>query len=37
MNVAELTAYAVEKGIDLVGITVKADILAKIKETDGGE
>ena len=37
MNLEELKAYAAEKEIDLTGITVKADVLAKIKETEGGE
>lgn len=34
MKVAELQAYAKEKGIDLDGATAKADILAKIKEAE---
>lgn len=33
MTVAELAAYAAEKGIDLAGCNKKAEILAKIKET----
>jgi len=37
MTVDELKAYAAEKEIDLTDITVKADILAKIKEAEGGE
>lgn len=34
MKVAELQAYAKEKGIELDGATVKAEILAKIKEAE---
>lgn len=34
MKVAELQAYAKEKGTDLDGATAKADILAKIKEAE---
>ena len=39
MNLEELKAYAAEKEIDLAGLTVKADILARIKEleAEGGE
>lgn len=35
MTIEELKAYAAEKGIDISGLTVKADILAKIKEVEG--
>lgn len=34
MKVAELQAYAKEKGINLDGATTKAEILAKIKEAE---
>lgn len=34
MKVEELKAYAEEKGINLDGLTKKADILAKIKEAE---
>lgn len=34
MKVAELQAYAKEKGIELEGATTKAEILAKIKEAE---
>lgn len=34
MTVAELEAYAKEKGIDLTGCNNKADKLAKIKESE---
>jgi len=36
MTVAELKAYATEVGIDLGDAEKKADILAKIKETESG-
>ena len=35
MTVAELEAYAKEKGIDLGGCTNKAEKLARIKESEG--
>ena len=34
MKLAELQAYAKEKGIELDGATTKAEILAKIKEAE---
>ena len=34
MKVAELQAYAKEKGVELDGATTKAEILAKIKEAE---
>ena len=37
MTVEELKAYAEEKQIDLTGLSKKADILSKIKETEVGE
>ena len=36
-TVAELKAYAAEKGYDLGTATRKADIIAKIKELEAGE
>ncbi len=37
MKVDDLKAYAGEKGINLDGLTKKADILAKIKEAEATE
>ena len=37
MTVAELRAYAAERGIDLKGLTAKADILAAIQAAEAGE
>lgn len=37
MTVPELKTYAAENGVDLTGLSTKADILAKIKEVKGGE
>lgn len=34
MKIDELKAYAEEKGINIEGVTRKADILAKIKEAE---
>ena len=37
MKVAELQAYAKEKGIELDGVTKKEEILAKIKEAEAAK
>jgi len=37
MTVVELKSYAAEKGIELVDLSTKPDILAAIKQTEGGE
>lgn len=37
MTADELKAYAAENEIDITGITGKADILARIKEVEGGK
>lgn len=34
MKIEDLQAYAKEKGIDLEGVTKKADIIAKIQEAE---